>query len=102
MEWATKKFHTKKVVDPATGKARDFFVFDDTNLEPFHAAAADEEAARRNFVLMSRNLPDPRGGFRGAGAIASVFEEMATIKLSARRLRDREAAAEAHAASKAL
>jgi hypothetical protein len=66
--WPTKRFHAQPRADPLTGKSRDFFVFDGAGAAA--AAGAGSGAGTGSFVLMSRDLPDQRGGFRNAGAEA--------------------------------
>ena len=102
-DWETKLFHAKPggVMDPACGKVRDpFFLFDEALLTKFAGADSAEgakELAERNFLLKSRELPDPRGGLRGVGAVESFTDAIKTINLSQRRVADRLATQEPNA-----
>jgi hypothetical protein len=79
-DWATKKFHSKKVEDPLDGGEKEFFIFDH-----FNASSPRAEDTEINLLALSRSLPDIRGGLHGAGAVAEHVTAMKTVKLSAGR-----------------
>lgn len=61
-DWATKRFHPRTVEDLVHGGERELYLYDGFDRSP---RAAD--APESNLLHISRTLPDPRGGLRGAG-----------------------------------
>ena len=62
-EWPTKKFHLVKVPDLVAGGEREVYLYDG-----FDRKKRADDAAESNLLALSRSLPDPRGGLKGAGA----------------------------------
>ncbi len=66
-----------------TGHEVEYYAFDDMRLQPYKA-----DEAPLNVLALSRNLPDPRGGIGGAGAVPDIVAATASIALSERRHAD--------------
>jgi len=62
VDWATKKFHPRSIVDPLSGTAKEYFVFDDVPKGP-----RKPDEPEPNLLHLSRTLADIRGGLGGAG-----------------------------------
>jgi hypothetical protein len=62
-EWPTKKFHLVKIPDLIAGGEREVYLYDG-----FDRKKRADDAAESNLLALSRSLPDPRGGLKGAGA----------------------------------
>jgi hypothetical protein len=67
-------------MDGVTGNTRELFVFDDVR-----KTAYTEGEKHLNVLALSRNLPDPRGGYKGAGGLPDVVAATKSITLSSRR-----------------
>ena len=76
-------FLFRRFVHGITGHEVEYYTFDDMRRTAY---TADEKPL--NVLALSRNLPDPRGGVDGAGAVPEVVEATASIHLSKRRHAD--------------
>lgn len=84
-EWPTKKFHLVKIVDLVNGGEREVYLYDD-----FRRGSSAEAPPECNLFQLSRELPDARGGLRGAGAKPEYVTLLHSVKLSKRRTADLE------------
>lgn len=71
--------------DPLSGKEREIFTYDGwaEGKRPYEAGQPIT-----NMLALSRSLPDPRGGRKGAGAVEGDVALTRSIKLSAKRQAD--------------